>query len=91
MHSLIAAGITQPALCCLISLHNLERPCPKNSYRTLTLTTTNNVVTFNTIESIARRDLKILYIKPEKDYRTGLTDKLYHGIILSLEQADIGL
>jgi len=101
----IAVGTTLLALCCLISLHYLERLYPKDSYRTLTLTTANNVVTSNIIESIRRKDLKVIYIELEKDYRTGLTttklhirlfhrgltDRLCHGIILSLEQADIEL
>lgn len=101
----IAVGTTLLALCCLISLHYLERLYPKDSYRTLTLTTANNVVISHIIESINRKDLKILYIELDKDYRTGLTttkfhvrlwhrgltDRLCHGIISSLEQANIDL
>jgi hypothetical protein len=54
------------ALCCLISFHYLERLYPKDSYRTLTIITANNVVTSDMIESISKKDLKILYIELEK-------------------------
>ena len=101
----IAVSTTLLALCCLISLHYLERLYPKDSYRTLSLTTANDVNTSRLIESITRKDLKIIYIELEKDFEAGLTtskfhirlfhrgltDKLCHGIITSLEQANISL
>ena len=101
----IAVVTTLLALCCLVSLHYLERLYPKDSYRTLTLTTPIDVNTSKLIESINRKDLKIIYIELEKDFEVGLTtskfhirlfhrgltDRLCHGIIASLESANIDL
>lgn len=102
---LIASVTTLLALFSLISLHHLEKLYPKDSYRALTLTTSNTVETSRIIESINSRDVQIIHIELERDYETeltttrlfirlfhkGLTDRLCHGIISSLEQANISL
>ncbi|MBN1782089.1 MgtC/SapB family protein [bacterium] len=96
--AVLAAAI---ALFGLILLKYFERLYPKDSYRILIITTPLHVEPSQIIAIIKRKHLKILNCDVDKDYKQGtivtrlsirlyhrgITDKLSHGIIESLEQS----
>lgn len=99
----IATAVTGLALLCLISMHYLERWYPKDSYRILRVYTSNEIHASQVIDIISRKGIKVIYMEIDRNYETettsirffvrlfhrGLTDKLAHGIISSLEKAEI--
>ena len=101
----MAIAATLIALCCLVGLQYFERLYQKDSYRLLTIVSDNNIDASKITETIQNKKLKIIFIDFERDYLSGvttirlslrlfhrgLTDKFAHGIIKSLEQANIPL
>ena len=101
----IAAAATAIAIVSLVWLKYLERFYQKDSYRTLTVVTNNNVDVSKIIDLFKSKDLKVIFFDFERDYVTeattvklslrlfhkGITDTLFHGVIRSLEQAEIPL
>jgi len=99
----IAIAATAIALICLIVLKAFERLYAKDSYRTLIVTTALAVEAGQVIALVKRSGVTVLTCDIMRDYtrgttRTtlglrlfhrGVTDKLAHGIIASLEQADL--
>ncbi|NQU75426.1 MAG: MgtC/SapB family protein [Planctomycetes bacterium] len=93
------------ALCSLVLLPYLEALIRKNSYRRLSVRTSNDVDMAKIIAAVKRKDLKILYCDFDRDYETGTatttlsvrlyhkdaTDKLAHTIVKALEESDIQL
>jgi len=91
------------SLLCLVTMHYLERWYPKDSYRILRVFTTNEVKASQIIDIVSRKGVKVIFMELDRNYDTettsvrlfvrlfhkGLTDKLAHGIITSLEKADI--
>ncbi len=101
----IAITTTLVALLALVGFHHLEYLYPKDTYRFITIGTTNDVDVSEIINIIKDKHLKIIFFDFERKYDTeitiiklsirlfhkGITDKLSHGIIKSLEQAGIPL
>lgn len=102
---LMALVTTAIALFSLIGLKSLERLYRKDSYRTLSVVAPLRVEASEIIERVKRQDVTILNCDIERDYDTGvtvtrlsirlyhrgITDKLAHGIIESLEASGIEL
>jgi putative Mg2+ transporter-C (MgtC) family protein len=102
---LIAAVGTGLALFSLIGLKGIERLYRKDSYRVLTVVAPIGVEASDIIRQVKRKNLTILNCDIERDYASettitrlsirlfhrGITDKLAHGIISSLEESGIVL
>ena len=102
---LIAGMTTLVALAGLIILKLFERAYAKDSYRVLTVDTSLEVRATRIIECVEGKDLTVLNCDIVKDfelgtaqtiltirlYHKGITDKLAHGIIQSLENSGISL
>ncbi len=100
--SILATFIGLPGL---IFFHSIEKKLPKNSYRILELTTSNNEDISKIIKSIKSKKVKILYLDNERNYRdnkmvlkfnimlfhTGLTDKISHEIVENIEKLHIDI
>lgn len=101
----VAVFTTFVSLTFLVALHYFERLYPKDSYRILLIETVNDVRTSTIIDKVNRDRLNIIYMEFERNYEKGLTtlklhirlfhrgltDRLSHSIIESLEQAGIPL
>jgi putative Mg2+ transporter-C (MgtC) family protein len=101
----IAIGTAIFALLSLIIFNYIENIFPKDSYRTLTITTTNEIDQTQLIKRIQSKTVKILFFDFERNYETGITrarmslrfthkgitDKLSHKIIQSVEEMNIPL
>lgn len=95
----IAIAATLIALCSLVGLQYFERLYQKDSYRTLTIATSNDADPTRIIDTVKSKKLN------DRDYVTktttirlsirlfyrGITDKFSHEIIKSLERANIPL
>ncbi len=102
---IIAVAVTVMALVSLIFLKYLERIYLKDSYRVLTVVTPIHVTASDIIEKVKRKHLTILNCDIERNYESGITvtkllillyhrgitDKLAHGIIESLEKSKMTL
>lgn len=98
----IAAGL---ALIGLVVLKAFERLYAKDSYRTLTVTTPADVSASDVIALVKGPHLAVLSCDIERDYAAGITvtrlsirlyhkgitDKLAHGIIQSLERSSLSI
>jgi putative Mg2+ transporter-C (MgtC) family protein len=101
----LAAVTTAIALVCLIFLKKLERLYSKDSYRFLTVMTPLSVRPSRIIEVVKTEGLTVLHCNIEKDYERdltvtrlairifhkGVTDKMAHGVIETLEASSIQL
>lgn len=101
----IAAMTTGVALVGLILLKFFERAYAKDSYRVLTVVTPISVSASQVIKAVEKDNLAILNCDIVRDftegtaetrlsvriYHKGITDKLAHGIIQSLENSGITL
>lgn len=101
----VAVATTFIALGCLVGLKHLERLYPRDSYRNLTITTTNDIEGSQVVDAIKNKNLKILFFDFERNFdagittirlsirlfHKGITDRLFSGFIASLEQAKIPL
>lgn len=99
----LALVTTAIGLFCLIVLNNFEKKYAKDSYRILEVETSNDTDVSSLIDTLKRKDLKILYLDTRKDYdankmsikftiqlhHKGVTDKLSHGIVNDLEKTSI--
>ena len=99
----LAASVTVISLICLVTMHYLERWYPKDSYRILRVYTSNDVQASQIIDIISQKGIKVIFMELDRNYDTettsirlfvrlfhrGLTDKLAHRIISSLEKAKI--
>jgi len=99
----IAVIATVVALASLVFLKFLERFYAKDSYRTLSVRTPIDVSASQIIEVVKSKQLTVLNSDIEKNYETGtsvtkltirlhtsgITDKLAHGIIQSLESSTL--
>jgi putative Mg2+ transporter-C (MgtC) family protein len=99
----IAVIATAVALASLISLKIFERRYAKDSYRVLTVTTGIDVTASDIIALVKRPGLTVIGCEIERNYgagttvtrlsvrlyHKGITDKLAHGIISSLETATV--
>mgnify|MGYP002639440108 CR=1 FL=1 len=97
----IAIVTTLISLISLIFLKFMERFYPKDTYRILSIRTPIEVGSTEIIEIVKDKRIKILSCDIEKNYKTkttvtklsirlhyrGVTDKLAHGIINSLEES----
>lgn len=102
---LLAGVTTTIAMVCLVFLKKIEHHYPKDSYRFLTVTTPLSIPASRIVELVKRERLTILNCDIDKDYtrgvtvtrlsirlyHQGVTDKLAHGIIESLEAASLDL
>ena len=102
---LLAVTITAVALLALVGLKAFERVYAKDSYRVLTVTTGNEATPSDIIDLVQRPHLTILNADIQRNYvngttvirlsiriyHKGITDKLSHGIISSLEMAHLGV
>jgi putative Mg2+ transporter-C (MgtC) family protein len=102
---LIATSTTFIALASLIGLHYLERIYPKDSYRVLTIETSNEINPENLINVVTEKNIKVVFVEFERDcehgltifklhvhiFHKGLTDVLSHQIIQKIELANIPL
>lgn len=102
---LIACMVTFIAMISLIFLKQLEKFYRKDSYRVLTVATPIDVSPSEIIEKVKRKNLTILNCDIERNYESGITvtkisirlfhrgitDKLAHGIIESLEKSKMTL
>ena len=102
---LIAVFTTVIALIGLIVVKFMERLYPKDSYRFLSIKTPIDIDVSQLIDIVKRKNLKILSCDIEKNYELstslirlsirlhycGLTDKLAHEIIDSLENSSFSL
>ena len=100
---LLALVTTGVALLALVGLKGLERLYAKDSYRTLTVVTGLDVTPSDVIDLVKRPSLTILNVDIARDYargaaevrlsirlyHKGVTDKLAHGIISSLEMGHL--
>ncbi|MGA1825473.1 MAG: MgtC/SapB family protein [bacterium] len=96
---MVAVFTTILSLLSLTWLNHFERLCKRDSYRILTIETTIESDLFTIIKSLEDKKLEILYFDQDKNYKTGIltstihirlshfgiTDKLAHEIIESLE------
>jgi putative Mg2+ transporter-C (MgtC) family protein len=101
----IAFVATLISLCSLAGLKYLERIYQKDSYRVLTIATTNLVEVSKVTDAIQDKRLKIIAFDLERDYVTGtttiklsvrlfyrgITDRFATRVMESLEQANIPL
>lgn len=100
-----AFATTVIALIALTLLPYVERWFHKDSYRLLTVITTNDVDVSKIINIVKSQKVKILLLDLDRDYdtntttaefsirifRKGVTDKLSHSIIKSIEAANVSL
>jgi putative Mg2+ transporter-C (MgtC) family protein len=101
----IAISATLIALCSLVGLQYFERFYQKDSYRVLTIATSNDADLTRIIATVKSKKLKIVLFDIDRDYVTntttirlsirlfyrGITDKFSHEIIKSLERANVPL
>lgn len=101
----VAIAATVIGLIGLVFLKLIERLYSKDSYRILSISTPIEVDASQIIEIVKRKHLKILNCDIEKNYEKGrsltrlsirlfhrgITDKLAHGIISSLEESELSL
>lgn len=101
----VAVVTTIVALFSLIVLKYSEKLYLKDSYRILTVVTTNDVDASNVIDTAKRKKLNIINCNVERNYDTqttttrlsirlfhrGITDKLSHGILKAFEDSEIPL
>jgi putative Mg2+ transporter-C (MgtC) family protein len=101
----IAVVVTAIALFSLVALKHLERFYVKDSYRTLTVEAPIDVEASDIIALVKQKNLTIIGCEIERNYEKsmtitrlsirllhkGITDKLAHGIIDSLEKSKIRL
>jgi len=91
------------ALFSLIVLNRFERLYAKDSYRTLEITTANDIDLSRLIDVVKRKNIDIVYLDKERDYekkrmlvkftirlnQKGVTDKLSHIVVQDLENSGI--
>lgn len=101
----LAGTSASVALVALVVLHRFEKVYPRDSYRVITLTTSNNVASSQVVDLVKRNGVKIIFFDFERDYETkrttftisirifqkGISDKLVHAIVKDLERAAIPL
>ena len=101
----IAVTTTIIALVSLVGLKYLERFYQKDSYRKLIFVTTNDIDVSKIIDLIQSKEMRVVFFDFERDYETGtttvelslhlfhkgITDRLFQGVIRSLEEAKIPL
>ncbi len=89
----------------LIIFNYAEKLLPKNSYRILEITTSNDINISEIIDTIKRLKIKVLYLDKERDYESnrmilkfnirvfhrGITDKIVHKVVENIENLDIDL
>jgi putative Mg2+ transporter-C (MgtC) family protein len=94
---------TAVALFSLVVLNRFERLYAKDSYRTLEITTSNDIDLSRLINVVKRKNINIVYLDKERDYekqrmlvkftirlnQKGVTDKLSHIIVQDLENSGI--
>jgi putative Mg2+ transporter-C (MgtC) family protein len=102
---MLAITVTLIALFSLVGLQYLERFYQKDSYRVLTISTTNDTDLTRIIDTVKSKKLKIVFFDIDRNYVTktttikllmrlfykGITDKFSHEIIKSLESANVPL
>ena len=101
----IAVTTTIIAIISLLGLKYLERFYQKDSYRKLIVVTTNDIDVSKIIDLFQSKEMTVIFFDFERDYEAGvttvelslrlfhkgITDRLFHGVIRSLEQANIPL
>jgi putative Mg2+ transporter-C (MgtC) family protein len=101
----LAAATTFTSLVFLISLHYLERIYPKDSYRVLTIETLNHIRPTDLINIVNEKNVKVVFVEFERDYKEeltiiklhvhifhrGLTDLLSHHLTEKIESENIQL
>jgi len=101
----IAVTGTIIAMFTLLVLNRFEKSYRKDSYRTVTITTTSDVDLTRIIDTLKSRNMRIIHFDFEKDYERdttlvrlsirlfhrGITDKMSHDILNAFENADIKL
>ena len=99
----LAISATILALAFLISLHYLERIYPKDSYRVLTIDTSNDIRPETVINVVNEKNIRVVFVEFERDceagltslklhihlFHKGLTDVLSDHIIEKIERANI--
>lgn len=104
-HYEIAIVTTAISLTSLVFLKFMERFYPKDTYRMLSVRAPIEVDSTEIIEIVKDKRIKVLSCDIEKNYKTkttvtklsirlhyrGVTDKLAHGIINSLEESSLSL
>ena len=93
------------AIMSLIFLHLFEKSISRDSYRSLIIKTALDTDMSKIIETVRKQNIKILYLDFDRDYEKkvltiklslrlfhkGITDKLSHTIVKSIEAANIPL
>lgn len=99
----VAIAATVISLVSLVGLSYFERFYPKDSYRKLTIITTIDADLSKIIDTVKNKNLKIILFSFERNYdagttilridlrlfHRGITDKLSHNIVKSLEETKI--
>lgn len=70
---IIAAATTLASIFALVALKYVERLYPKDTYRTLTVVTDNEVDTSRLVEVITAQSIRVLLVDFERDYEGGST------------------
>ena len=95
----LALVVTAASVFTLVVVNLFEKAYPKDYYRTLAVTTSNDADISELIRRVKRQGIKILFLDFEKDYEAnsmvvsfdirifhkGVTDKLSHRIVDDLE------
>lgn len=101
----LAITATIIALFSLVGFMYCERFYPRDSYRILTVVTTNNIDASAIIDIVKNKGLDIINYNFERNYDTGttstrlsirlfhrgITDKVSHGVIRAFERSEIPL
>ncbi|MEZ4387451.1 MAG: MgtC/SapB family protein [Candidatus Krumholzibacteriia bacterium] len=101
----IAGATTALALLSLVLLKVLERRYAKDSYRVLSVVTSLDVTASDVIAAVKRADVTVISCDIRRDYMAqtattrlsiriyhrGITDKLAHGIVASLDASAMDL
>ena len=97
----LAMVVTAGSLFTLVVVNLFERVYPKDYYRTLEVTTSNDTDISELIRIVKRKNVKLLFLDLERDYDSnlmivsfnlriflkGVTDKLSHSLVHDLEQS----
>jgi uncharacterized membrane protein YhiD involved in acid resistance len=99
----LALLVTAISLFTLVVVNLFERVYPKDSYRTLELTSRNDTDISQLIDVVERRHIRILFLDLNRNYEEnrmvvtfmirvfnrGVTDKISHAIVHDLESSGL--
>jgi putative Mg2+ transporter-C (MgtC) family protein len=99
----LALVVTAGSVFTLVVVNLFEKGYPKDSYRTLAVTTANDADISVLIRVVKRKNIKLLFLDFEKDYNNnrmvvfftlrlfyrGVTDKLSHTLLGDLERCGV--